>query len=420
MANINRFGSSSLLHSRLPGFISSIRHGKAKTIVSSSSFFTNQNSKQWNTLQRKSSSPLLSKWYYSTTKSTQTKMSIMDTPLGKNKAGSSLLDGLDVYTIPASGDSHPLTVYGIQPTSSSETTSQQSKKPILLLHGRTWSSVPVYHLLGGPKNAEHGDHDSLSFMEALLDVGLQPYAVDFRGFGGTPPHDANHSVEPNRCVEDVETTLNWIAERHGLSTSNNAGEMPALFGWSQGALVAQLLAQKSPQMISKLILYGSIYDPLIRYPRAPLYVTQNNEYCNIEGNGGNNTDINENLVCNDYDSAIEDFTVEGSIAPEQARLFAEAALVADPIKARWTHVHQFNNCDPARIHVPTLVVAGDQDPYAPLRVQQELFSNLGRGADRTWSIIADADHAVHLLDGRHRFVNIVTSFIQNGKKGQDF
>lgn len=62
-------------------------------------------------------------------------------------------------------------------------------------------------------------------------------------------------------------------------------------------------------------------------------------------------------------------------------------------------------------------MAGDQDPYAPLRVQQELFCNLGRGADRTWSIIADADHAVHLLEGRDRFVNIVTSFIQNGKKG---
>jgi pimeloyl-ACP methyl ester carboxylesterase len=64
-------------------------------------------------------------------------------------------------------------------------------------------------------------------------------------------------------------------------------------------------------------------------------------------------------------------------------------------------------------------LAGDQDPYAPLRVQAELFSNLGRGADRTWSIIADADHAVHLLDnGRERFVNIVTSFIENGKKGE--
>jgi len=61
-------------------------------------------------------------------------------------------------------------------------------------------------------------------------------------------------------------------------------------------------------------------------------------------------------------------------------------------------------------------VVGDQDPYAPLHVQQELFTNLGRGTDRTWSILSDADHAVHLLEGRSRFQGLVTSFIMNGKK----
>jgi hypothetical protein len=59
---------------------------------------------------------------------------------------------------------------------------------------------------------------------------------------------------------------------------------------------------------------------------------------------------------------------------------------------------------------------GDQDPYAPLHVQLELFGNLGSGNDRTLSILSDADHAVHLLEGRSRFINVVTSFIMNGKK----
>ena len=63
-----------------------------------------------------------------------------------------------------------------------------------------------------------------------------------------------------------------------------------------------------------------------------------------------------------------------------------------------------------------LQVVGDQDPYAPLHVQQTLFTNLARGTDRTWSILSDADHAVHLLEGRSRFQSIVTSFIMNGKK----
>ena len=174
--------------------------------------------------------------------------------------------------------------------------------------------------------------------------------------------------------------------------------MPALLGWSQGALVAQLIAQRSPSLISKLILYGSLYDSTIRYPRDPLYATQKGQVPEIQ---------------NSFDDAIEDFTVEGSIPPEPARMFAEAALLTDPIKAQWRHLYQFNNCDPARVHVPTSVVAGDQDPYAPLHVQQELFYNLGRGSDRTWSILSDSDHAVHLLEGRSRFTNIVTSFVQN-------
>ena len=58
-------------------------------------------------------------------------------------------------------------------------------------------------------------------------------------------------------------------------------------------------------------------------------------------------------------------------------------------------------------------MAGDQDPYAPLHAQAELFNNLGTGADRTWSILSNADHAVHLLDGRHRFVKMVTNFVEN-------
>lgn len=334
-------------------------------------------------------------------------MTIEDTPLGKSQseAGHALLDGLDVYTVPASGDGHPMTVYGIDCGDEEEGSFYGTRKPVLMLHGRTWSSVPVYHLLGGPKNAAAAvpGKESRSLMETLRDAGLQPYAMDFRGFGGTPKDDHGW-VEPNRCVADVESVLKFIAERHPDPGSGGQSGMPALMGWSQGALVAQLVAQKSPDLMSKLILYGSIYDPLIRYPPSPLYAK--------------NVDLrNETAVENTFDGAIEDFTIEGSIPSEPARLFAEAALLADPFTAQWKNLHQFNICDPARVNVPTLVIAGDQDPYAPLRVQTDLFCNLGRGADRCWKIIADADHAVHLLDGRDRFVATFKSFVDNAKKG---
>lgn len=59
-----------------------------------------------------------------------------------------------------------------------------------------------------------------------------------------------------------------------------------------------------------------------------------------------------------------------------------------------------------------MVIAGDQDPYAPILTQAELFTNLGRGVDRIWSIIANADHAVHLSEERFRLVENVRHFLE--------
>jgi pimeloyl-ACP methyl ester carboxylesterase len=257
-------------------------------------------------------------------------MTIADTPLGTDE-GAKLLDGLDVYSVAAKGDQHPLSVYGLH---SSEPSPDDNI--LLMLHGRTWSSVPVYHLLGGPANEKKGK-ESRSLMEGLYRRKIQPYAMDFRGFGGTP-HDEVNGVTPNRCVEDVETVLQWIVERHGLPED----AVPALFGWSQGALVAQLVAQKPKPVMSKVILYGSIYDPMVRYPRESLFIRNRENTTTIE---------------NTWDGAIEDFTIEGTIPPEAAQEFADAALVSDPIKCQWKQLHQFNNCDPGRVHVPTLVVS---------------------------------------------------------------
>lgn len=263
--------------------------------------------------------------------SSASKMTIADTPLGTEE-GNFLLDGLDVFSVSAKGDDHPLTVYGID---SSEPKADDNI--LLMLHGRTWSSVPVYHLMGGPQHKEQG-YESRSLMELFVDYNIKPYAMDFRGFGGTP-RDSKGLVEPNRCVEDVESVLAWLIARHDTSPER---VRLSLMGWSQGGLVAQLAGQRAQPLFSKLILYGSIYDPMIRYPRQPLYTLAKDEHEDVE---------------NTWDGAVEDFTIEGSIPPETASKFAEAALLSDPIKAKWNQLYQFNNCDPGQIHVPTLVVS---------------------------------------------------------------
>lgn len=174
-----------------------------------------------------------------------------------SKSYSSLLKGLDVNTIPSEDDGHPLAVYTIAEGNNAEDSKQQKRTPVLLLHGRTWSSVPVYHLVGGGQNTRADEYaeesgESRSLIEALFRTeSIQPYAMDFRGFGGTPK-DESGFVEPLRCVKDVISVLNWIQSNH----SDVAAEAskPALLGWSHGALIAQIAAQRHPDAMSKLIL----------------------------------------------------------------------------------------------------------------------------------------------------------------------
>eukprot|EP00579_Thalassiosira_antarctica_P006727 CAMPEP_0201884460 /NCGR_PEP_ID=MMETSP0902-20130614/17256_1 /ASSEMBLY_ACC=CAM_ASM_000551 /TAXON_ID=420261 /ORGANISM="Thalassiosira antarctica, Strain CCMP982" /LENGTH=445 /DNA_ID=CAMNT_0048413435 /DNA_START=103 /DNA_END=1440 /DNA_ORIENTATION=+ len=334
--------------------------------------------------------------------------SIENTPL--DGPGAALLEGLDIHTVTAD-DGHPLAVYTIEENSDTDDIEQQKQRiPVLLLHGRTWSSVTVYHLVGdsNSNDASSEGEENRSLLQALYNThNIQPYAMDFRGFGGTPK-DESGFVEPLRCVSDVVSVLNWIHEKHGKVGSGDS--RPALLGWSHGALIAQITAQRHADALSKLILYGSIYNPNVKYATPPP---------DDPHKGHTDHDdfpLHEMAARNEYDGAMEDFTSVSNEArlfpPVSAKLFAEAALVSDPIKVQWWNLHQLNECHPALVKVPTMVIAGDQDPYAPIYAQAELFTNLGREVDRVWSIIANADHAVHLSDERKRFVENMNNFLE--------
>jgi len=322
------------------------------------------------------------------------------------------LQGLDTHAVPAEDDGHPLAVYTIEENDTDNDNIEQQKQqrtPVLLLHGRTWSSVPVYHLTGNNDTTETSEGgENRSLIQAIYNSKhIQPYAMDFRGFGGTPK-DESGFVEPLRCVSDVVSVLKWIHKKHNNEGSGD--NKPALLGWSHGALIAQITAQRHSEALSKLILYGSMYNPNMKYPIPP--------HGNLHTGHTDHEDfpLREMAARNEYDGAMEDFTNVSNEArifpPLSAKLFAEAALASDPIKVKWWNLHQLNECHPSLVKVPTMVIAGDQDPYATMQTQAELFTNLGRGVDRVWSIIANGDHAVHLSDERHRLAENINNFLE--------
>ena len=79
-------------------------------------------------------------------------------------------------------DGHPLTVW--------EKTPAQATAVILLLHGRTWSSVPDFDL--------QVPGESLSFMDGLNALGYAVYALDARGYGPTP-RDSSGWLTPDQA-----------------------------------------------------------------------------------------------------------------------------------------------------------------------------------------------------------------------------
>ena len=252
---------------------------------------------------------------------------------------------------------------------------------ILLIHGRTWSGIPDFDL--------QVEGEKLSFMDRLAEAGYAVYAHDLRGYGGTP-RDSTEWATPARAVADVAAVLRWVAER------TPAAGRPVLFGWSFGSLVSHLTAQRHGDLISAVMLYGHPFDPDLRIASVP------------------DTADPERRV-NTVEAAASDFITPGTMSERAIAAYTAAALDADPIRVDWRRLHEFNALDAAEVLVPTLVIHGEFDPFAPLESLAKTFTRLGT-SDRRWVTIPNADHAAH-LEHPDRFVREIIGFVQRGARG---
>jgi len=251
----------------------------------------------------------------------------------------------------------------------------QPKGAILLLHGRTWSALPNFDLQVAGQ--------SRSVMQALNSAGYATYALDLRGYGATP-RDASGWLTPNRASADVAAVLTWIARRER--------QTPALLGYSMGSLVAQLTAQRQPELITDLILFGYPRDPANPPPLAPLAATPPREV-------------------NTRQRAGSDFISPTVTPPAVLEAYVAAALATDPIRVDWREQEQFAELDPAKIRLPTLLLQGERDPLTPSVAQARVFTQLGN-PDRRWIILAGGDHAAQVEDTQPAFIAAIVSFLE--------
>jgi pimeloyl-ACP methyl ester carboxylesterase len=249
------------------------------------------------------------------------------------------------------------------------------KGVIVLLHGRTWSALPDFDL--------QVPGEQRSVMQSLNARGYSTFALDMRGYGKTP-RDPSGWLTPDRAARDVAQALEWLAKQKKI-------QRPVLLGWSYGSLVSQLAAQRRPELISALILYG--------YPRDPAKLVFP-------------ADPPEPLrAANTREAAASDF-ISPQVAPKKMiDAYVAAALAADPVRVDWRNQQaEFGALDPSRVTVPTLLIQGERDPAAPADAQARLFVGLGT-PDKQWVVLSGGDHAALVEDTHPAFIAAIVAFV---------
>lgn len=273
-------------------------------------------------------------------------------------------------TVPAD-DGLPLAVWARVPA--------QPRGTILLVHGRTWSSRPNFDLQVPGEPA-----DARSVLAALAKAGYAAYALDLRGYGATP-RDATGWDTPERAAADVAGVLRWIGQRHPRLPP------PALLGYSNGSLVALLVAQQQPAALSALVLYGFPVD-VDAAPSPPA-----------------DTPAQPPRQPTTAEAAASDFITADAFPPAVREAYVAQALAADPVRSDWRATEQFRFA-PEQVRLPVLLLRGTHDPLATQDESGQLYRRLG-GGDKTWVTLPDADHVAHVEDSHAAWVSAVVDFL---------
>ena len=279
----------------------------------------------------------------------------------------SVAQGSDIVRHTVMADGHPIAVW--------EKSVANPKGQILLHHGRTWSSIPDFDL--------QVPGESLSLMDGFNEMGYSAWAMDARGYGATP-RDSSGWTTPDRAAKDMATVLTWLETRNGVKTN--------VWGWSYGSMVAQLTAQRYPEAIRSLTLFGYPTDPDVLIPEDQ-NLSSPQESANTAA------------------AAASDFIVPGSISQNAIDVYVKAALAADPIRADWNQLQQWNALDGAALTVPTLILQGEFDPLANTDAHARLFAKIAN-PNKQWTVLAGGDHAALLETPRARLIQATVNFLQ--------
>ncbi|MGF1470111.1 MAG: alpha/beta fold hydrolase [Rubrobacteraceae bacterium] len=259
------------------------------------------------------------------------------------------------------------------------------------------TGLQVHYVQHGDQTEEaivflHGYTDSwysFSRVLPLLSPEHHAFALDQRG------HGDSDKPENGYTADDFATDVVAFMDAVGI-------EKATLVGHSGGTLIAPLVALRSPQRVSCLVLIG----PAIVGATGEAVAELGEEVCDLE-----------DPVSPEFVREFQTSTIHGSIPDE----FLET-VISESLKlpARvWRdylegvmlvpdHVSQL-----AEIGAPTMILAGKQDAFFPLEEQERLAKHIPNATLKAYS---DTGHAVH-WERPEQVVRDLETFMRNTSSG---
>lgn len=261
------------------------------------------------------------------------------------------------------------------------------------------------------------DVPEISFMDHFAKLGYSVWSVDFLNQGRStfqkemlqnPPVSGIFPLSAKESAEQLKVIINFIKNQ------KNVDEI-SLLGWSWGAVVAGLYAEKSPSDLNKLILVGAMHAfhlPKFTKPfadnrnefneRLPAY--QFFPWAALESHWQSMADgkkvvseKNLQLVKETFENIDKDCPIKGSVRRGNGAM--------KDLFYIWTNRSVYGA---DKIKTETLVIYGSRDLFS----DPKLFTKLTNAKQKKEIIIPDATHWVFYEENREVLFNNIDKFLK--------
>src|SRR6266581_1282543 len=270
---------------------------------------------------------------------------------------------------------------------------EPKKVPVLLIHG-SWGDGRTW------------DFPDRSVMDYLAVRGYDVYALDLRGMG-LSDHPTNYfTIDIINRVYDAVAVASYIVAK--------TGKVPVVMGWSQGGVIAGLLAASTPQLVAGVGFLSVAPDGFSIPPDLASQVP------GIIASGVDRFPLPPNDLF-EFVFGTDPITGRPTISSDA---FATFVSISEP-----DSVHAlFEAASPAffdaalvpawpNIKVPALVVDGARDLLVGQERAQALFNALG-SANKRMMIYPRNSHGWFLEDNHDATMRVLDQFLSQFDHGR--